>query len=406
MRPDVRPSVAIHVLFVLFGVVIAAFFPFFALVMKDRGLSPGQIGIVVAAMAAARTVANPVWGHLADTRFGRRRTLRLASAGTAVSGLLLWAYGDSLVSVVVLTVVVAAWSCTTGPNLDALALAHLGRDDMADYGRIRGWESLSYAAACLGLGVLLQAAGVRWALLIYALGSMLVVAWGSVVEPDPPGHVQEHGRLGAVGAVFRAAPRFWLFLAGSLLLWTGFTGAWNFLALRIESRGGGPLLVGIGTALGGAIEVPVMRASSRLQRRFGLRSVYAAGAVVYGVGFLLWGLVDSAVVVSGLTMLEGVGFALLFTSGVVIVGRLVPPALQATGQSMVTAVGFGVAPIIGGAVAGFVYEHLGATTLYSGASVLALAGGATVWASLSAPGFRRPTEAVADPEGGSARGRS
>jgi MFS family permease len=130
-----------------------------------------------------------------------------------------------------------------------------------------------------------------------------------------------------------------------------------------------------------------MLGSGRLIRRVGLRRVYALGALAYATAFLLWALVTSAVLVSLLAVFEGVGFALLFTSGVQIVGTLVPRTLYSTGQSLVSTVAFGVAPIVGGAVGGLVYQHLGPPALYFGAAALALAGGSVVWWTLTGAAF-------------------
>ena len=64
--------------------------------------------------------------------------------------------------------------------------------------------------------------------------------WSGTLRRDRPVKLEGgHGRLGAVGAVFRAAPRFWGFLVAVLLVWTGFNAAWSFLALKIEQGGGG-----------------------------------------------------------------------------------------------------------------------------------------------------------------------
>jgi MFS transporter, PPP family, 3-phenylpropionic acid transporter len=386
--PAVRQELALTGTFVLFGLVIASFFPFFALFLDSRGLDPSEIGVVVAVMAIARIGSNPVWGSLADARLGRRTVLRITLATGAAAALLLSAFGHTLVSVLLTATLLAACNGSVGPNIDALALTHLGQERMSNYGRIRAWESMSYAAACVLFGVLLQRVGVTWLMAVNALSMAAVLAWTLTLAADRPEHRAEHGRMGAVGAVFRTAPRFWGFLAGSLVLWTGFNGAWNFLALRIESRGGGPLLIGIGTALGGLVEVAVMLSSGRLIRRFGLRSIYALGAATYATAFVLWGLVTSAVLVSVLTVFEGIGFSLLFSSGVQIVGRMLPESLYSTGQSLVSTVAFGMAPIVGGAVGGLVYQQLGAPVLYVGAAVLALAGGAVVWLTLGGRAFR------------------
>ena len=115
---------------------------------------------------------------------------------------------------------------------------------MSDYGRIRGWSSLTYASGCLLFGALLQRWGIRWAMPLYAISTLLVLAWSTTVVRDRPHSLERHGRLGLVGAVFRNAPRFWGFLAAAVLVWTGFNAAWNFIGPRIEDQGGGPFLIG------------------------------------------------------------------------------------------------------------------------------------------------------------------
>ena len=392
-----RTGVAVGGLFVAFGLVVAAFFPFFALYLRDRGLRVDEIGLVLAAMALARVVANPLWGHFADTRLGRLTALQLGATGAALAAL-----GMNLVhgaaAIAAVSSLLATFMVATGPNIDAISLEHLGDDRMSDYGRIRAWESLSYAGACLAFGAVLQSDGLRWAMPIYAGSSLLVLAWSTTLTRDRPTHVEGRGRLGAVGAVFHEAPRFWGFLAALLLLWSGFNGAWNFISLKITSEGGGPLLVGMGTALGGLVEVPVMRYSPTLQRRWGLRRVYVLGCCIYATGFLLWGVISNPTIVSFLTVFEGTAFALLFTTGIVVIGRLLPSSLYSTGNSVAAMVAFGIGPILGAGIGGFVYEHAGPVVLYSGASALSLGGGVVAWFALSTPTLSRPSPQVPDPE--------
>ena len=227
-----------------------------------------------------------------------------------------------------------------------------------------------------------------------------MLVWTTIaVRPDRPKQPAQHGRLGAVGAVFRTAPRMWGFLVATLLVWTGFNGAWNFVGLKIEE----PLLIGVGTALGGLTEVGVMRLSSRLHRRMGLRKVYALGCLVYATGFLLWGLVESRTIVSLLAVFEGAGFSLLFTTSILVVGKLLPSTLYSTGNSIGAMVGFGIGPIIGAGLGGVVYGRLGSTTLFIGSAVLALLGGVAALVALRIPRARYPSGGAASDRG---RGRS
>ena len=389
----VREPVAIHGLFVVFGLAIAAFFPFVSLYLKGRGLSPEQIGLVIAVMAVARLIANPLWGHVADTTIGRVAALRLGTLGVVAAALAMNLV-DGAVSIAAVAFVLAGMQVAGGPNLDAIALAHLGEARMTDYGRIRAWESLSYAAGCLGFGAILDAAGIRWAMPIYGASCLAIVAWSVTLERDRPHRLERHGKLGTVGAVFREAPRFWGLLVATLLVWTGFNAAWNFIALKIADEGGGPLLVGFGLALGGLVEVPTMRVSSRLQARWGLRRVFVLGCLVYAMGFLLWGSISNPTIVSMLAVFEGLAFALLFTTGVVVVGRLLPSNLYSTGNAVAGMVGFGIGPIIGAGVGGFVYQQAGPAVLYVGASVLALCGAIAAWVALSTPELSQPSPVV------------
>ena len=378
-------------LFLTFGFVIASFFPFLALYLDGKGLSESDIGFVIAIMAVARVLLNPLWGHLADATLGRRTSLQIGAFLTGCFALVL-AGSDGVVAISAAGFLLAGAMVSTGPNIDAITLEHLGVERMSDYGKVRSWESFTYAIGCLTLGWLFQTAGIGWAMPSFAVSCLLVFVWSFAVARDTPRHdaAKGGGRLGTVGAVFRRAPRFWVFLVAVFLVWTGFNAAWNFIALKIASDGGGPLLVGIGTAAGGLIEVPMMRSSSRLQERLGLRRVYALGCAVYALGFLLWGSISNPTIVSLLTVLEGVAFSMLFTTGVVIVGRMLPSTLYSTGNSVAQMVSFGLGPILGAGIGGLVYETAGAMTLYAGASALALSGGVVAWFALRGPELDAP----------------
>ncbi len=386
---SVSPSAAVHGLFIAFGVAIAAFFPFLALYLDDRGLPAGRIGFVLAAMAVARTIFLPVWGHVADTRTGRLTAMQIGLVGAIVAAVATNLV-DGAYAIAATAFVLSSFMVSTGPNLDAIALVHLGEGRMSDYGRIRGWESLSYAGACLIFGALLQRFDLSLVMPFFAASLLIVLVVSTLLSRDRPEPGQEHGRLGAVGTVFKEAPRFWGFLAVQLILWTGFSAAWNFIGLKIERAGGGPLLVAIGAALGGLVEVPVMRYSSKLQKAWGLRLVYVAGSCVYAFGFLAWGMVSNPTIVSLLTVFEGLAFGLLFTTGIVVIGKLLPETLYSTGNSLAGMVGFGIAPVIGAGIGGWVFERFGATTLYVGASALAVAGAVAAWVALSTPELSEP----------------
>jgi len=172
----------------------------------------------------------------------------IGTVGSAIAAFALF-FTSSLESILVVVFVFAAMSATTGPNVDALALVHLGDDQMHQYGRMRGWESLSYAASCLVFGFALELVGrdgrcrSTRAAILSSSGAPRSCRIGR----------RARSTSGASDGRRRVPrrPEFWVFLIALLLVWIGFNAAWNFISLKIEAAGWSAP-VGIGTALGGS----------------------------------------------------------------------------------------------------------------------------------------------------------
>jgi MFS transporter, PPP family, 3-phenylpropionic acid transporter len=393
-------------LFAMIGIAVAGLLPFFALLLRSRGLRADQIGLVLATLALANLVVGPIWGHVADTRSGRIRAIRTAALASIAAGVgyafLAHGFWLLLLGAALLS---SAWAPVV-PFGDALAVVRLGERALVEYGGIRLWSSIGYAVAIVAFGAALEVIDLTAVLVFFACAAGAIAVWAFRQSPDPAEHIAQ-SRLGAAGDVIREAPRLAPFLGAVLLVGIGTTAAWQFLPLRIVGGGGGPFLVGVAGALGAGMEVPVMRSTSRLTDRWSLRAVYAFGCVAYVLVFVIWSLADNALLVSVLGALEGVGFALTYTSVVIIVGRLVPERLQATGQAVRSMIVTGLAPIVGAFGGGIIYAKVGPGALFTCSAGLVVAGVAIVWPTLSAPAFSKrafrfevgPTEAIPPPLG-------
>ena len=81
--------IALRVLNLAIGLAIGVFVPFISVILASRGFGPAQIGLVASLGALGFTIAVPVWGHLADVRLGRPRTLQVCAIGAGVAVVLL-----------------------------------------------------------------------------------------------------------------------------------------------------------------------------------------------------------------------------------------------------------------------------------------------------------------------------
>ena len=73
--------IALRVLNLALGLAIGVFVPFISVILASRGFGPAQIGLVASLGALGFTIAVPAWGHLADVRLGRPRTLQVCAIG-------------------------------------------------------------------------------------------------------------------------------------------------------------------------------------------------------------------------------------------------------------------------------------------------------------------------------------
>jgi PPP family 3-phenylpropionic acid transporter len=184
-----------------------------------------------------------------------------------------------------------------------------------------------------------------------------------------PERTHSETKLGAFGDALAHVPHLPLYLIGLLAFGAAQHAAWDYVPLRIESGGGGPFLVGIAAGVSAFIEIPFMRSSSTLIRRFGVRPLFVAGGAVYVLASLLWSLVTAPAAVTAVRIGVGVGFGLTYVSVVVITGTLVPQRLRNTGQTLAQMCTAGLAPILGSVIGGWVYEHVGPPQLFVGSAV-------------------------------------
>jgi PPP family 3-phenylpropionic acid transporter len=378
-RPDLGGLWSLRTLFLIAGAGGSAFIPFFALLLADRGLTPQSIGLVFAVTSLVGAATAPLWSHLADTRLGAARVLVVSSAATALFALALAVSGSAFWPILLVAVLMSMCSSPGAPLSDALAVAYLGEERMSEYGRIRLWASLGWGVAVIGFGALYQSVGLAPVLPLYAAGTVAFGLWTMRLPSGAPTPVRAESRFGALGDVFRASPGLAAFVVGMVIVSVGTYAALAFVSLRIVGTGGGPFLVGLAAGLAALIEIPVMHWSGGLARRFGLRSVFVAGALVYGLVFLCWTFLHSPLALALVATGDGVAFALSYVGVVVIVGRLVPRRLLATGQVVTQTFGWSIGAIVGPSVGGFVFARLGAPALFAGAAALCLGGALWVW---------------------------
>lgn len=395
-QPEPNPEKrALNWSYVLIGVADGTLLPFVPLFLLQRGMSAQLIGAVLAAAAVASLAAGLSWSYLADRRLRPERIIVVASIAAAMAALLL-ALTDG--AVVLAAVIVVYWLARAPFGLlDPIALRRLRRGRRTDYARIRLRMSAGWAASVTVTGGLYQVAGLRLMPLVYAPLTVLFGMWVlRTIKPAPAAEAEATPVAQATGRLTRFPAAFLGLLASSFLLGAALNGTQNFLVLQISALGGGALLVGAAAAFQALAEVPTMGYTHVLAKRFSHRSLFAIGCGIYIVTFIAWAFVTSAFVAAALKLALGVGFALTYVAQVVLADELAPPRLRATGQALVKAFAFGLAPIVGTFGGGLIYGTFGSRAMFLIGTVVVAAAALMAMVAVPAPA-PRVAEPIAPP---------
>ena len=376
--------------YVLVGVADGTILPYIPLYMAQRGLSAAAIGLVLATMAAASFATGLAWAYLSDRRFSPERMVLAASIGAPAVSLLL-AVSNRAATI---AVVMVALALVRAPFvlLDAIALKKLRVGRRTDYARIRLRMSAGWAISAVASGTLFQAMGLRLIPFLYAPLSLLLAAWvfstlkpsreTAVVDPNPQVRIR------------RVPVALITFLISCLLLGVSLAATQNFLILQISFLGGGALLVGAAAAFQAVTEIPTMGYTHVLNRYFSHRSLFAIGCAIYLAIFVAWAFTGAALVAALLKLVAGVAFALVLVAAVMIASDLSPAKLRGTGKALMKSVLFGVAPILGAAGGGVVYDAYGSRAMFLVSTAVVAAAGLI---ALFAVPLRERTAAAIEP---------
>jgi PPP family 3-phenylpropionic acid transporter len=387
----VRAAWSLRALYLAIGLWTAAIAPFISVILRERGFDPATIGLVSAISAIAVIGVVPGWGHLADVLVGRARAFRIALilAGGAALALLL------PLPAIVIVASLASFALFVGlfnSLSDALAIDALSVPDR-QYGGLRALASLSFGVGVVAVGFVYNWAG-------YGAASVVGLAW-TVVLFVLVGRVADRtndsgfrrsaaiddrhvaSRFGSVGRAFAIQPRLLGVLAAFTLAWGGVQGAVTFVSIRIVELGGHPSDVALTFGISAIAEVPGLVLASWLGRRIGLRALTAGSLIGFGLCIASWAFLPSPDAINATRVLTGLCYGSFTAARVLLVARLLPSSLQATGQGLVQAATMGIGTVLGTAIGGVAYGGLGPASFFLGAAAAAIIGGIWTVAVLS-----------------------
>ncbi|MEE2956941.1 MAG: MFS transporter, partial [Pseudomonadota bacterium] len=193
--------------------VIGVMMPFWPVWLKAQGMTPIQIGLILAAGTWTRAIVNPLLAQTAD-RQGRPDILIIGLGWGALGlhTLLLFTNGFWLLFVV--CVIASTLLFALMPMADAVTMLKV-RKGLIDYGRVRLWGSLTFIVTAIGGGYLLK--DKTEDLILWLVIGLLIITVGSchiVPRSDTSGTKRF---LEPLTYIFRNRSLLFFILAASLI---------------------------------------------------------------------------------------------------------------------------------------------------------------------------------------------
>ena len=363
----ISPAVAYVLLYAALYAAFGVASPFWPRFFETRGLSPQQIGILLAAAMLTRLLAGPMVGIFADRAGSLRFALAICSALAAASAAaLLWAHTFSLLLFV--TVIQAASLAPTTSLADALSV-NAARPRLAgkefEYGWIRGSASLAFIFGTLTVGQLISQNDVTP--IIWLNLSFLIVAAASTALLPPvvtrSWPLTGSSVIGELGELLRIS-RFRMMILVSSSIYGSHAMHDAFAVIWWSAAGIEPSTISVLWSEAVAAEVVVFfLIGPALLNRLGARGAAVLAAAAGIVRWSVAGVTTSVLALSIIQPLHGFTFALLHLASMRMMQTLVPARLAGTGQS-IYAFGSGCVTAVLTLLSGFLYGKLGGAAFF------------------------------------------
>ncbi len=370
MTYGARVGLFFGALFLIYGVHL----PFLPLWLEWRGLTPEEIGIVIALPYLLRLAVSPTIAFQAD-RSGRHAdvigALALVSVLATVALWLASGFWWHLVAAVGLSLAMTSIM----PLTEVVAVRGV-REAGCDYGRMRLWGSLTFilaswlAALCVsnfGIGVVIALLGLA-TVATFAAAQILP---GRSTANRPPGiELQENGReptaapqldVKRAAGLLKARP-FVLFLIACGTAQAAHASYYAFGSIHWSREGLSPPVIGALWGIGVAAEIFLFAFAARLGKyvsALGLMLLGTAGSVVRWCAMSFDPPLGALV---GLQLLHALTFGASHLAAIQFISRAVDPVLQGTAQALYATVAMGVAMGAATYLCGQTYEALGGQT--------------------------------------------
>jgi PPP family 3-phenylpropionic acid transporter len=365
--------------YLFFFATLGALLPYWSVYLRSLGFGAGEIGSLMAVIAATKIIAPNVWGWLADRRGERLPIVRLGAGLAFVCFWGVFVARGFWALAAVMALFSFFWNAAL-PQFEANTFNWLG-SQRERYSQIRLWGSVGFIATSATLGPTLDGLGAQ------ALPWFIAALYGALwltSQTTPP--APERGDGGHAGvSIWRvlARPHVAALLVVCFLMQASHGPYYAFFSLFLQDSGYTGWWIGGLWALGVIAEIGVFLVMQRLLPRFGaLRLLLASLALTAVRWLLIAAFIDWPWVLIAAQTLHAASFGLYHAVAISLIDRFFVGPHQGRGQALYSSLSFGAGQAAGSFASGLIYGAFGGMAAFSAGGAMAVVAFAVAWLGL------------------------
>lgn len=346
-----------------------------------KGLAPSRVGTLMACGTVLSCITQPLLASFADR--AKKPMLPLLITGLSLASTLCFAlilFGPAGEGLLPLLYLCGVWSFDAMlPLINSVSVYYPPRGYALNFGLARGIGSLSYAAAALLIGRVMESFGADWMLRIVLVLLPLMALLGLgyprdaspiAIREDVPA---QSGTPCTVGQFFLRYRWYCLSLTGITCLALFHTMTENYLIAIMGRLGGDSSHVGTALFIATAGESITMFSLSRIRRHVRDTLLLRIAALSFLIKSILFILAPSIPFLYAVQLMQMLTYALLAPVQIFYAGSRVRPEDTVKGQAFVNAF-YSLGGALGNFLGGLLMEWRGVSGILTAGVIFAAAG--------------------------------
>lgn len=339
--------------------LLSIFISFLPVYLTYRGVTPAQIGVLIGAGSFIGILSQPFWGMVSDRYKTLKRIILLTLGLSIAAGILLFT-STSLLVLFLLVGAMYFFLLPTDPLTESLNY-RIAELHSTSFGSIRTFGAVGYATASLFIGWTLDRLGMGQLVWLFVGYGVFAYACALVMKDAPASSKSLSWRELKQFILYPKTQRFFLLV---LIAATPHRTNDSFLGVYVQSLGGTTGDVGQAWFLAAVSEVAFFAVSAKLLARWSELRLIMLASALYAIRYVLCAIAPSAEWVVYLQLTQGITFVLFYTATIQYLYKIIPEEWQATGQTVLAVLFFGISGIIGSLVGGWLFQQGGGAALY------------------------------------------